>query len=438
VKRFRFPLIVAAVLIVACVSGWFGLHGLVRSDLFRVWLSKKVSQSLHAEGQFAPLSWEGSSFTSSAFSAKGTPRSNLRSLEVTNISAHLDWSQLLHGRWVIDQFTADKVDVVLGKKAAAEQIAAKPKREPKLKLSRFLPSDLVIGQINVPRVDLHWTTGHGVSGQFTGTKVNASRDPSGLWNVETTGGIAEHGSLPSLEVQRVHGTVTEKLITVQEAIARVAGGGDIRLTGHINNLSATEMTADFSDLSTPQLLPKEWQLDAKGSGHLTYTGSIEHIEQGRVTGSIEFKDAKLDLANFLGKLRNAITLGSLGEIHLDSMQTDLQYEARRVQISNFSARYQDQIQIQGNATVDAEHLDGILQIGVAPKMLSWIPGAEEKVFTEDRDGLRWTTMKLTGSPAEPKEDLSKRLREAARDTIEKQFKANPKDAVKSLLDMLHH
>jgi hypothetical protein len=71
-------------------------------------------------------------------------------------------------------------------------------------------------------------------------------------------------------------------------------------------------------------------------------------------------------------------------------------------------------------------------------MLDWIPGAAEKVFTEDREGLRWTTMRLTGSPTDPKEDLSKRLRDAARDKIEKEFKANPKDALKSLLDMLHH
>jgi hypothetical protein len=47
-------------------------------------------------------------------------------------------------------------------------------------------------------------------------------------------------------------------------------------------------------------------------------------------------------------------------------------------------------------------------------------------------------MRLTGSPTDPKEDLSKRLRDAARDKIEKEFKTNPKDALKSLLDMLHN
>jgi hypothetical protein len=436
VKRFRFPVIGGVILIVACISAWLGLHGLVRSELFRIWLSKKVSRSLHADGQFAPLSWEGSSFRSGGFTAKGT--SNLRALQVTNISAHLDWWQLLRGRWVIDQCAADSVDVVLGKRVAEEKTAPEPKREPRVKLSRFLPSELVVEQINVAKVDLHWTTGHGISGQFAGMKVSISRAAPDQWNIETLGGTAQHGGLPALEVQQVRGTVAEKLITIHEATARVAGGGDIHLAGHISNLATAEMTADFSNLKTQQLSPKEWQLDGTASGHLTYTGEIEHFEQGRITGSIEIKEAKFDLANFLGKLRNVIKLGNLGELHLDSVQADFQYEARHAQISNLVGRYQDQIQIQGHGTVDAKHLDGTLQIGVAPKILDWIPGAVEKVFTEDREGLRWTTMRLTGSPTDPKEDLSKRLRDAARDKIEKEFKANPKDALKSLLDMLHH
>ena len=106
------------------------------------------------------------------------------------------------------------------------------------------------GEINVAKVDLHWTAGHGVSGQVAGMKVSISRAAPDQWNIETIGGTAQHGSLPALEVQQVRGAVAEKLITIYEATARVAGGGDIRLAGHISNLATAEMTADFSNLNT--------------------------------------------------------------------------------------------------------------------------------------------------------------------------------------------
>jgi hypothetical protein len=44
---------------------------------------------------------------------------------------------------------------------------------------------------------------------------------------------------------------------------------------------------------------------------------------------------------------------------------------------------------------------------------------------------------ISGSPHEPKEDLTKRLVSAFRDKMAKEFKGEAKDAVKSLLDMLH-
>ena len=43
----------------------------------------------------------------------------------------------------------------------------------------------------------------------------------------------------------------------------------------------------------------------------------------------------------------------------------------------------------------------------------------------------------SGTPEQPKEDLTKRLVGAFRDRMTKEFKGQAKDAVKSLLDMFH-
>jgi hypothetical protein len=44
---------------------------------------------------------------------------------------------------------------------------------------------------------------------------------------------------------------------------------------------------------------------------------------------------------------------------------------------------------------------------------------------------------ISGTPDQPKEDLTKRLISAFRDKMTKEFKGQAKDAVKSLLDMFH-
>ena len=113
------------------------------------------------------------------------------------------------------------------------------------------------------------------------------------------------------------------------------------------------------------------------------------------------------------------------------------YHERELQLSDIRASYQDQIRVEGTGSITPDHLSGDLLLGLSPKILGWIPGAEEKVFTEQRDGLRWTTVKISGTPQQPKEDLTKRLIGAFRDRMTKEFKGEKKDAIKSLLDMFH-
>jgi hypothetical protein len=93
--------------------------------------------------------------------------------------------------------------------------------------------------------------------------------------------------------------------------------------------------------------------------------------------------------------------------------------------------------VEGAGSITPDRLDGNLLVGLSPKILGWIPGAQDKVFVEERDGLRWTKVNISGTPTQPKEDLTKRLISAFRDKITKEFKGQTKDAVKSLLDMLH-
>ncbi len=440
-KSLRLLILVAALFVLVFFSGWIGFHSFIESDSFREWLSKKVSRSIHADGQFEQLSWEGSSFRSAGFSAKGAGKNKLRSLQITNLSAHIDWWQLLKGTWVIDQITADKVEAVIGKRPVefASPRPELPKQVSGLNLSSFLPSEYRIEHLYIASANLHWQTNQGDTGQFIGAKVSVTQSGPDRWEVEAIGGNARHAAYPELHIEQLHASVGQDSITIRDAKAHTAGGGEIQVVGKVaiqRQLDA-QLTADFSDLEANTIMPAEWRVGGKVSGHLVYTGDLDRFEHGEVVGSVKISGAAFDMANLFGTIHQLAKFGGLDDVRIDSIAAHIRYQERELQLSDIRASYQDQIRVEGTGSIAPDYLTGDLLLGLSPKILGWIPGAEENVFTEQRDGLHWTTVKISGTPRLPKEDLTKRLISAFRDRMTKEFKGKKEDAVKSLLDMFH-
>ena len=58
--------------------------------------------------------------------------------------------------------------------------------------------------------------------------------------------------------------------------------------------------------------------------------------------------------------------------------------------------------------VDRRALHGALRLGLTRQYLDWLPNPEE-VFNRQRGGYLWTTVHLSGTIDEPKQDLSPRI-----------------------------
>ena len=69
--------------------------------------------------------------------------------------------------------------------------------------------------------------------------------------------------------------------------------------------------------------------------------------------------------------------------------------------------------LSGDVAWDAQKIEGTLELGVHPRVLAKIPGAEGDVFLPGKNGMAWTTMKISGSPDNIQEDLTDRLKAAA-------------------------
>jgi hypothetical protein len=421
------------------------LHFFIQSDLFRDWLSRKIGRSIHAEGRLEPLTWEGSNFQSAGFTATGTGKAKLRSVKASKISAHVDWHQLLKGQFVIDYLNIEKVDAIFGKGASPVSPVSPSSPKPTSQASSWTFSNLFRPEIRINHVyvadaNLHWTTNHGESGQFTGSKISATQIQPDQWNVDALGGTVQHAAYPPIGLTRASGTISHDSIVVHQANATLAGGAAIELTGDIaiaKHLNAN-LTARFTDIDANTASPQAWRFGGRISGQLTYKGDLNHFEHGEVAGSIKISQAAINLANVFATLHQLAKFGGLNEVQLDSVATDIRYQDGDTQFLNFHASYQDQVRIEGSGSLGPTHIDADLRLGLSPKILGWIPGAEEHVFAEQKDGLRWTAVRISGTPEQPREDLTKRLVGAFRDKMTKEFKGQAKDAIKSLLDMFHN
>jgi hypothetical protein len=437
VKKSRILIVTALVLVIVLVSGWLGVRSFVQGDNFRQWLSKKVSQSLHVDGQFESLTWEGSSFSSPKFSAIGAGGSKLTSLQLTDVSAHFDFWQIFKWRWVIDRVSVNQVDAVVGKRPTQLAHAKSSGRVEGVKLPKFLPSDLVIGHIYLPLVNLHWETHQGQTGEWLGASIDAEAGGKDRWEIKATGGMVRHAAFPQLKINDGEASVSHDWIAIHDLDAQVMSGGDLRLkgdiaTGHVLNAN---FGCDFSNLDVARFSPGDWHLTGKSAGHMDYTGDLNQFDKGRFNGSLQIANATIDLSPLLGRVRQLIRLGGLDQVRVDTISVNLDYQNQQGQFSNLLAVYQDEVRLQGSGSFGPERLDATIQIGLAPSVLVWIPGSSDQVFTEDRDGLRWTSAKISGTPEKPKEDLSKRLLGAVQNKMSNEFKNNAKDAAKALLDL---
>src|SRR5207248_3010686 len=64
--------------------------------------------------------------------------------------------------------------------------------------------------------------------------------------------------------------------------------------------------------------------------------------------------------------------------------------------------------VGGAISIERRALRGAIQLGIARKHLDWLPNREE-VFSRQRDGYLWTSVHLSGTIDQPRQDLSPRI-----------------------------
>jgi hypothetical protein len=436
VKVFRFLFIALGAIIVLLAVAWFGGSFFLGSETFRHLINRSLNRSLQTEGTLGPINASGGALYATDYTGKGKPKTHLASIQAKEISARPNWSRLFSGVCDFNDVLIKNLDLVIGTPAPDSANGKQPERHSLgIKLPSFIHATVDVNRVSVKEVNVHWSAGENPA-EITGLQVAAVHRGDKQWDLSANGGTLNPSGWPAFQIDEATGSYQSQAITVSQAKLIVPAGGSIAVNGSVKleGNRPYKFHGDLAGLSLSDFPPTKWHLQGLASGSLDFTGDLAEPNSGQIVGAVHLDKAKFDWSLLFGKVRSLVKTIGLNDWQLDSVDVQLNRQGQHFEFSNLSVKYQDLLRVEGGGTIDGDQIKANLAIGLSPSLLGWLPGVQQKVFTDQRDGLCWAQMQVSGPVNDPKEDLSKRISQALNEGMSNQFK----NQAKSLLDLLGH
>ena len=433
-KVFRFLFIALGAVILILAVAWFGGSFFLGSKTCRHWIDRSINRSLQTEGTLGPISANGGALYSADYTGKGKPKTHVASIQAKDLSARPNWPRLFSGVWDFNDLLIKNVDLAIGTPAPDTPNGQQAEHHSfGIKLPSFIHPKLDVDRVSVNQINVHWSAGEKPA-EITGMQATAVHRGDAQWDLSANGGTLNASGWPAFQIDQAAGSYQSAAITVSQAKLVVPTGGSIVVNGSVNleGKRPYKFHGDLAGLSLSDFPPTKWHLQGLASGSLDFTGDLAEPDSGQIIGSVHLDKAKLDWSLLLGKVRSLVKQLGLNDWQLDGVDVQINRQGQHLEFSNLSVKYQDLLRVEGGGTIDGDQIKANLVIGLSSSLLGWIPGVQQKVFTEQRDGLCWTQMQVTGPLNDPKEDLSKRISDAIAQGMSNQFK----NQAKSLLDLL--
>ncbi len=331
--------------------------------------------------------------------------------------------------WNINELHVQQLEAVYG--SAAEKLffhpalATKPSAQPPADSPS--PVEVAILKTVVDRLDLSWGKTDDVVGSLQGIKaVGIANGPGGkALQVNGEGGRFQQANWPELPIKSFRFEYSKPLLRLEHAdlLGPGANGGDISIDGQAQFVGPTPLDIELraSHCRVEPFLPQSSRGKLQGvfGGKVALHKDLASEEAVRAEGDVEMTDGILQGFAALDKIAALTHKPEFRHLHLQTVHPRFVFEQSRLQVKAFHAEAKGLVCVDGEFTIEQRRIDGLFQLGTTASVLSAIPGAREKVFTEARDGYLWTAVKVTGPLDAPQENLKTRLVKAAQEQIAK-------------------
>ncbi len=338
----------------------------------------------------------------------------LASIEAHGITAKFNpWGVFLR-RWQLDEVRVQSGEVGI------QVYEPKPEPSPiKPWYAIFLPDRVYLSRVESEPVDVTWRFRQKRAG-FFGTRLLIT--PHGRdFEYQARGGELGMAPFPRLRLQHTHLLITKTLLTLYnlDLQSKNEPGGTIHADGRAGTREdkSVNFNVRADHMPVQDWVPNEWSDHVAGEVAATihWQGEDTKLEKSRGKASFRLDGGRISELQFLQKLAVLTGEKELERLSLDECKFEVEWRYPKADVKNLLVEDKGKIRAEGQITFREKSLRGAIELGVAHRLLDWLPKPEE-VFTREHDGYLWTTVHLSGTVDAPEQDLSPRLIEAIKES----------------------
>jgi hypothetical protein len=429
--RWLFALIGLVVIVVVMlmlapmlVMSW--VRGYLQKEAFRGKMEQFLGTQMKGSVTLDALRWTGDEVTTQ--SAEATTATGWTA-DISSLHLALDWNSFRDRQWRIINAGADALDLKFGATASAGILsepaeAGAPNSNTNASsipdwLKGYLPNQTVIDGLRFDAFTLTYPGGWWLKE----SKLRLGAWQQGETSVQATveGGIFETPvQLPAqlhsmkFNLTRATARLSREDLHLTNATLSWVDDSEITARGHIRPADKTwELNTHLTAIPLREIVSDDWKLRLTGllEGDLNITGS--HGTDPKVEGDVQLKNAVLTAMPVLDKLATYTHVDRFKRIVLDIASARVRGSGQTRHLDKIVIQSNGLMRLEGSVTIQAGQIDGRFMVGVTPETLSWIPGAQQHVFTSTNPtapaGMIWTPLHISGSVDAPREDLTERL-----------------------------
>ncbi len=174
---------------------------------------------------------------------------------------------------------------------------------------------------------------------------------------------------------------------------------------------------NFDRVPVSDCVPSGWRENVKGAatGKIFWKGQNPKLETSNGEASLRVADGGIAEVAFLEEIAALTGEKGLEHLELSECKLDLAWRYPNAEVKNLLLEDKGKIRAEGEITIREKMLGGAIELGVARRLLDWLPDVEE-VFPREHDGYLWTTVHLSGTIDSPQQDLSPRIVDALKES----------------------